>query len=429
MIKTHFQTVNMKHILTIVMCAIVPVLEAQDGAALSIDSCYSLAERNYPVARQRGLVALSTQYSVENAGKAWYPQLNINGQATYQSDVTQVPIKLPNINIPTISKDQYKIYGELSELIYDGGATSLQKRVLQASSEVELQKTETELYALKERVNQLFFGVMLIREQIKQVDILKKDLELGINKANAAVANGTGLRTSVDILKAELLKLGQRVIELQSAESAYLAMLGQFIDRKLDTSTQIMSPAAPVPVNENKRPELLLYNRQIDLLGLQDRLIASRTMPRLGLFVQGGYGRPALNMLDNTFNFYYIGGLRLSWSVSNFYTRKNEKNLLNLNYQLIESRRETFLFNTNMAITQTDAEIGKLESLISSDEEIITLRNNISQASLAQLENGVINSSDYLREINAADQARQNRALHQVQLLMAQYQRKTTSGN
>lgn len=420
---------NMKYILITILCAIGRTLGAQDAGALSIDSCYSLAERNYPVSRQRGLVAMSTQYSVENAGKAWYPQLSVNGQATYQSDVTQVPIKLPNINIPTISKDQYKLYGELSEMIYDGGATSLQKQVLQAGSAVELQKTETELYALRERVNQLFFGVLLIREQRKQADILNKDIALGINKASAAQANGIALKTSVDVLKAEQLKLGQRIIELQSAESAYLAMLGQFVNRKLDTSTRIISPAAPAPSSETKRPELLLYNSQIQLLGLQDRLLASRTMPRLGLFVQGGYGRPALNMLDNTFNFYYIGGVRLSWSVSNFYTRKNEKSLLNLNYQLVESRRETFLFNTNMSIVQTDAEISKLEALISSDEEIIALRNNISEASLAQFENGVINSSDYLREINAADQARQNKALHQVQLLMAQYQRKTTSGN
>jgi outer membrane protein TolC len=402
-------------------------LKAQQ--TLSLDSCYTKARNNYPLVRQMDLIAKSADYSMENASKAYYPQLSINGQATYQSDVTKVPISLPNMSIPVISKDQYKLYADVSQTLYDGGMVRLQKEAIEANAVIEKQNLEVELYKLRERVSQMFFSVLIINRQLQQSEILKKDIQSALDKTSAAVANGIALKSNSDALKAEMLKVDQHTIELKSARTAYLNMLSLMIGQKLDDNTVLETPAVPLLSNAINRPELLYYNYRNKLLDIQQRQIQTRNRPKLSLFVQGGYGRPALNLLNNEFDFYYIGGIRLNWSLSGLYTAKNEKAVLGVNYQLLEAQKETFLLNTNMVMSQQDEDMRRLEELLKTDDDIIALRESIRLSAQSQLENGVITASDYLREINAEDQAKQNRLLHELQLLMAQYQKQNTIGN
>jgi len=418
-----------KYVLMMLLGCISVTLQAQVLQSLSLDSCYVWARLNYPTIQQLQLITNSSQYAIENAAKGFYPQLSINGQATYQSDVTQVPIKLPGLNLPVISKDQYKLYGDISQTLYDGGAIKLQKDLIQANATIEKQTIEVELYKLKERINQIYFGILLVNEQLLQSELLHQDLMRGSERTRSAIANGISLKSNADILQAEILKLGQRVIELKSMRKAYLDMLGLYIHRQLDEQTVLKSPASPVLLSTIKRPELLSFDYRNKLLDIQRRQIDARSKPKIGLFVQGGYGRPALNMLNNEFDFYYIGGVRLNWSLSGLYTSKNEKTILIVNHQLLEAQKETFLLNTNLILQQQNAEITKLEELIKADDEIITLRNKIKNTALAQLENGVINTADYLREVNAEDQSKQTRLLHEIQLLLARYQQQVSSGN
>jgi outer membrane protein TolC len=294
---------------------------------------------------------------------------------------------------------------------------------------IEDQKIEVELYKLKERINQLYFGVLLVDEQIRQTELLKSDIQIGIRKAEAAIANGTGFKSSADVLKAELLKANQRTTELTTARGAYIDMLGLFIDRELEETTVLAKPSPLTLSADINRPELKLYDYQNKSIDAQFGLLKSRTLPKLNSFLQAGYGRPALNMLSNDFEAYYVGGLRLTWSLSSFYTLKKERALLDLNRRNIEVQKKTFLFNTNYALRQQNAEVNKYSTLLTSDSEIVLLRTNIKNTASVQLENGVINTNDYLREVNAEDQARQNQIVHEIQLLMAQYAQQTTTGN
>ncbi len=402
---------------------------AQGPKALTIEECYQQAQQNYPLMRQRELIKKSMEYSVENAAKGYYPQLSVNGQATYQSDVTQIPVKIPGMNIPTISKDQYKLYGELSQTVYDGGLIKMQKQNQEANAEVEQQKLEIELYKLKERINQLYFGILLMNEQLIQTGLVINELNQNIRKAEASVKYGVALKSNRDVLQAELLKARQREIELKSGRSAYLSMLALLTGMALDEQTQLTKPAA-ISINPViNRPELLLFERQKKMIDVQNNYLQTKNLPKIGLFVQAGYGRPALNMLNNDFASYYIGGARLSWSLSGFYTIKKDKSILDINRNIIDLQKETFLFNTNFTLKQQSAETIKLQELISTDKEIIDLRTSIKNTANAQLENGVIGSTDYVRELNAEDQAKQNQILHQIQLLMAQYNLQNTSGN
>jgi outer membrane protein TolC len=411
------------------LLAIIFVGRAQTAGELTLNDCYKLAEQNYPLIKQRELITKTADYTIENIQKGYLPQLNINGQATYQSAVTAIPIKLPGLNIPTLSKDQYKLYGELSQVLYDGGEMKQQKQLQKTDEAVNQQQLEADLYQLKDRVNQLFFGVILLDEQLKQNDLVIKDIQLGHDKIMASIKNGIAFRSNGDVIVAELLKNKQQTIELRASRKAYTDMLSLFVGKTIDDETVLVKPQ-PVTVSQQiNRPELLVYKEQDKNLDVQNKLLTAKALPKLDLFFQGGMGRPALDLLSNNLSAYYIGGIRLSWSPSSFYTIKKERALIDISRQTLDVQKETFLFNTNLTVKQQDADIGKYQQLLASDDEIIDLRTKVKNSAMAQLENGVISGNDFLSEVNDEDQARQNKILHEVQLLIAQYNQQTTTGN
>ena len=398
--------------------------------SLTLAQCYELAKKNYPLIKQRALISQSKEFSVANLRSGYLPQLSINGQATYQSAVTQVPISLPGLDIKPLSKDQYKIYADINQNLFDGNNIKNQSLVQETSARVEDQKLEVELYKVNDRINQIFFGVLMMDEQARQIELIQNDLKSSLTKVEASIANGVAFKTSADILQAELLKTEQRIIETRSNRKAFLQMLGLFINQELNEKTVLEKPlafdTAPDAIN---RPELSLYNFQTELLGSQYKLNNTKVLPKMSLFAQGGYGRPGLNALLNEFSTYYIGGLRLSWNIGGYYNLARDKQLLDVNVQALNAQKETFLFNTKVSLKQQSGEITKLQELIAVDRKIIDLRARIKSTAKAQLDNGVITANDYLRELNAEDQASENLIFHGIQLLLNQYAYKTTSGN
>jgi len=396
---------------------------------LSIGEVYQLAEQNYPLIKERDLITKTKDYSVSNAARGYLPTLNINGQATYQSAVTSIPFNVPGIKIPAYSKDQYNIHGEVDQVIYDGGTIKNQKQTARANEVVQQQNLEVELYALYDRLNQLFLGAMLVDEQLKQNELLKKDVQNGIDKAKAQLANGTAYRSSVDELQAQLLTTDQARVELNATRKAYLDMLGVFINKQLDENTVLEKPDAPVITDEVSRPELLYYDYQKQLYDLQEQMLKNQLLPKLNFYAQGGYARPGLDFLSNDFSWYYIGGLRLSWNLGSLYTLKNQRNILDLDRTTLDVQKETFMFNTRITQKQQNADVEKFIALLKKDDDIIALRESVKTASAAQLENGVLSAHDFITEVNAADEAHQTRILHEVQLLQAQFSYQNTMGN
>ncbi len=396
---------------------------------LTLEQCYTLARNNYPVGKQLALIEKTRDYTVNNAAKGTLPQLSVSAQATYQSAVTGLPIEIPNMKIPTVSKDQYKVFGEVSQSLTDGPIVSQQKELARTNAAAQTQQVEVELYKLRERVNQLFFGRLLLDAQIRQTDLLKNDIRVGLKKNQAAITNGTALKSNADILNAELLKADQRSIELQASRQGFGDMLGLLIGQPVDEATVLETPSVPDLSPEIGRPELGLFEVQQRSFDVQNRLLSTRINPRLSVFAQGGYGRPALNMLSNTFDFYALGGIRLNWNLGAFYTLKNDRELLTINRNVVDIQRETFLLNTQISLKQQSRELGKYQALIDTDAQIIALREQIKATANTQLEFGTLTVNDYLTYLNAEDQARQNLLLHQIQLLMAQYGYAVTAGN
>jgi outer membrane protein TolC len=394
--------------------------------SLTLDSCYSLARKHYPLIKQYSLVEKTNEYTVANIAKGFLPRINFTGQATYQSDVTQFPKGIPGA--PQLSKDQYRLYAEVNQPVYDGSVIREQKKLQEANYEVDKEKLEIELYKLKDRVNQLFFGVLLMQARLKQNELLESDVRHGLDKVNAAIANGTALRSSADVLEAELLKTNEQADELASNKNAFTEMLALFIGRKIDSNTVFVTPAEINPGTEIQRPELQLFDSQGKIFNAQKSLLTAQNRPKLSLFVQAGYGKPALNILSNNFDPFYIAGVRVTFPISGFYTIKNERNLIELNRQNIDVQKQTFLFNTNVVLQQQNEDIIRLQKIINTDNKIIPLREHIKQTTFAQLNLGVATSRDYLREVNAENSARQDKILHSIQLLMAEHNKQNTVG-
>ena len=396
---------------------------------ISLEQCYQLSRENYPLIKKQELIKKSEKYTIENALKGWLPQINIVGQASYQNEVTELPVKLPNISVNPLSKDQYKVYADVSQNIFDGGNIKNQKIIAKAQSEIQSQQIEVELDKLKERINQIYFGILLTDKQLSQLQLTKLDINEGIKKAEAQLKNGVIFRSNLDVLKAELVKNEQREIELKSVKKTYLQMLSFFVKRNLDENTNLQTPEKLLITETNNRSELKLFDAQKMLIAAQKKLVNTKNTPKLGAFFQGGYGKPGFNMLKNEFDTFYMAGVRLNIPISGFYTKKNELQLLNNQSQDVEIQKENFLFNQNFTEIQQKSDLDKIQNLIDKDDELITLRKSIKNASLAQLENGVITTNDYLREVNAEEQAVLNRISHEIQYLLTQYNLKANLNN
>ncbi len=420
----------MKRILIIIINCSLLIINSPAQESLSLQKAYDLAQQNYPLIKQRDLVKQTSAYTIDNISKGFLPQITFSGQATYQSDVTAVKVPIPGVTIESPGKDQYKVLADVNQLIYDGGLIKQQKNIQRLTDDAEQQKIEVELYKIKDRINQLFLGVLYLDEQLKQVDLIKADLNNGIKRVEAQVNNGVAFRSNLNVLQAELLKADQRTIELRSSRKGYIDVLSLFINLPLPENTKLETPSADavVLVNDIQRPELKLYSTQEKLLGGQLKIIDARNKPKASVFWQGGYGRPGLNFLDNNFDFFYTTGLRLNWSLGGLYTQKKEKKIIELNQKTVDIQKEVFLLNTNTDLKRQQSEVDKLQKLVATDKEIIDLRIKVKDAAKAQLENGVITANDYLREVNAEDLARQSLITHQIQLLQAQINYQTISG-
>ncbi len=419
----------MKKILISMLLLTAQQAPAQEST-LSLQKSYALAQQNYPLTRQRQLLKNISGITLEEVRTGYFPQLNINGQATYQSDVLKFPGTIPGFTLPKIAKDQYKLTAELSQLVYDGGVLRQQEQVENLNNEVNEQNLEVQLYQLRERINQLFFGILFLDEELKQVDLVRQDINLGIKTVEAMVDNGVAFRSSLNLLRAELLKTDQHTIEMKATRKGLLDVLGLFINQDLPENIKLEKPVVTVVLADTSvnRPELNLYSAQQTLLMGRFKLYDAGKKPKASFFFQEGYGRPGLNAWENKFKTYYITGIRLNWNLGWLYTHKKEIRLLGFAQQSVNVQKDVFLFNTHTQLKQQRSEIEKLEQLIATDREIIDLRTSVKQAARAQLENGVITSIDYLKDVNEEDMARQDLITHQVQLLQSQVSYQTISG-
>lgn len=388
----------------------------------TLEKIQDLALSNYPLIRQNNLLKSTELLNIDNIKSLLFPQITINGQVTYQSDVTGLTVPNNLFKIDPLSKDQYRATAEIQQVLYDGGQNKKTREISKLGTEIDLLKNEVELYKVKERVTLLYCSIVYTDAVVKQLTYIATDLNNGLQKVEALYKNGVVFRNNVLQVKAQILKNNQRIDEILSAKRSLYNALELLSGEKLPDTTVFILPAQGILLDENSqiaRPEISLFDAQINSVDQQTGLIDAKTRPKMGAFLQGGYGKPGLNMLKNEFSWFTLTGIRLQWSLGSFYTTKKEKTILQNQTGLIRNQKETYLLNTNIQLKQQLDEIHKLEKLVSSDKEIVSVREQIKNVTLAQLTNGVINTNDYLKEVTEYDLAAQALIQHEIQLVQS----------
>lgn len=406
----------------------------------TLQECQQAAERNYPLIRQYGLIEQTTALTVENIGKAWLPQVTATAQATYQSDVPAWPEQMQavyqqlGLNMKGLRKDQYRVGIDVSQTVYDGGAIRSQKDIARMQGEVEQAQTEVTMYQVRRRVNEMYFALLLADEQIE----LNKDLQelLGGNerKLQSMVKGGTAAESDWMNVKVERLNAAQKGESLESQKRMLQNVLSAFCGIEVRNVTKPSAGnVATARSNASERPEMQLFNAQLSLADAQEKALDAALKPRLGVFAQGYYGYPGYNMFEDMMSHKWslngMVGARLTWNIGALYTRKNDKAKIQMQRDITETNRETFIFNNNLEQIQQSEEIQRYRKLMEQDEEIITLRQSVRKAAESKLSHGIIDVNDLVREINQENAARLQLSMHETEMLKQIYDYKYTTND
>lgn len=399
--------------------------------AQTLEECQRAAENNYPLIRQYGLIDKTTELTVDNIQKGWLPQVSALAQVTYQSDVTSWPDQMKSmmtgmgIDMRGLKKDQYKIGVDVSQTVYDGGALSSQKAIAREQGSVQKAQNDVSMYQIHKRVNEMYFSLLMLNEQIKLNSDLQKLLEGNERKLTSMVNGGTAAKSDLQSVKAERLNAVQQATNLTSQKQMLQRILSAFCGMEVRDVRKPVVPYKGARKRSEHRPELTALDAQIGLLNAREKALDAAMKPKLGIFAQGYYGYPGLNMFEDMMSHDWslngIIGARLTWNIGALYTRKNDKAKLQLQRSLTESNREVFLFNNNLEQIQQNDNIERFRKLMAADEEIISLRSAVRKSAESKLSHGIIEVTDLVREINAENAARVQMSVHEIEMLKEMY--------
>ena len=405
-------------------------------AQMTLETCQELAREHYPEVKQYDLIRLTEQYDLSNAARAWLPQLSLSAQATWQNEVPEFPEALSGmlsragVTIPGLKKDQYKVGIELNQTIWDGGKSNADKRLARTEAAEQRAMTDVDLYNLKKRVNELYFGILLLEEKLSQTYRTIALLESNLDKMRSLVTNGTALASDADAVEAELLTVRQQATQIEASRTSYRKMLELFIGEPLQGN--LLRPEfEEMATTELTRPELALFDARKKTLSAREALIKSSTRPKFGFFAQGYYGYPSMDyfasMMSNEWRWNLLTGIRMSWNFGAYYTKKNSLNKLRTAQQSIDLQRDVFRFETNLQISQETGDITRLRKTLADDARIVALRQSVREAAESKLRNGIIDTNDLLQKITDEAAARSAQSVHEIELLKALYELKHTT--
>lgn len=415
----------------------VMLLSVSADAQLTLDECQQMASDNYPLLQKYDLVRQTTEYTIKNIQRGYWPQLSLGGQVSYQSEVTDLPDVLSHLlsesspNYKGMAKDQYQIALDLNQVIWDGGHIKARRDLAASDAEVQVAQADVEMYAIRSRVNELFFGILLLDEKIRLNETLQTLLLDNCRMLETRKMHGTAVESDVDVMRAEYLEARQDLTALRSMRKSYRQMLAIFIGKDTASVINLQKPAASLPQTfDNRRPELNLYAMQMQQTEAQSHLLNVGLRPKLSLFAQGVYGYPGYDMFDSMFDHDLklngIVGIRFSWNIGRLYTFKTDKHKLELTRKQIETAREIFLFNNNLQSVREREAVNQYHQMMEEDSDIIRLRTSVRQAAEAKLQHGVIGVNDLLQEITKENRARIDHSLHEMEMLKNIYELKHT---
>lgn len=418
----------------ILMSAVLLPLSAV--AEISLDYCLERAEDNYPLIKKYRLLEKTSELNLSDINKSWLPRIGVYGQVTAQNVVPEFPETLKNVlaqmgqESRKLGNVQYKAAVDVSQNVWDGGTSKAQRAVERASSAESQAALAVQIYAVREKVMNLYFGILLMDEQIAQTENTISLLRANHTRMESMVKDGVAMQSDADMIEAQMLSMTQQLVNARSAVKAYRKVLSIYTGENLENENLEKPQAAMLSDLQSNRPELGLFDAQTRLNAIRRKVIDSSLMPRVGLFAQAYYGYPGFNyfesMINRKLSFNVLAGVKISWNIDSFYTKKNSLNKLALATEGVENDREVFLFNTGLqTCSQTEA-INGLREAMEYDEKIVILRGNVRKAAESQLKNGVIDATALLSKITDENQALLTAAYHEIQLIQNIYKLKNT---
>ncbi len=417
-----------------VIMALLPVM----AGAQSLEECQQAAERNYPLIRQYGLIAQTTELTVSNIRKGWLPQVSASAQATLQSDVVSWPEQMQSVyqqmglDMRGLRKDQYRVGIDVQQMVFDGGAISSQKNIARELGKVQEAQNEVTMYQVRRRVNEMYFGLLLLDKQIQLNHDLQEVLAANERKLSSMYERGTAAKSDYQTVKAERLNVVQQVSSLQAQRNAVARMLSMFCGLEVKDLEKPQATSSGMQ-SAGQRPELKSIDAQLRLADAQEKALDAALMPKLSVFVQGYYGYPGYNMFEDMMSHRWswngLIGARLSWNIGALYTRKNDKAKIQLQRDMATTNRDVFLFNNQLEQIRQNEDIERYRRLMASDEEIIALRSSVRKAAESKLAHGIIDVNDLVREINNENAARLQMSVHEIEMLKEMYDLRFTTNN
>lgn len=401
-------------------------------AQTTLDECIGWAYDNYPQIKEMSLIEITKGIDLKNAAYAWLPHLNISGKATWQSEVVEMPMDIPGMDI-NIPHDQYGLTAESTQQIWDGGASRSQKELAEAGAEVKKTQLETNLWSIRSRVQNVFLGIILIDKQLELNRLLRESLERSSEEVKSRMEAGVALPSDLDQVSVNILSCLQQRASLDADRKSYVKILGLLTGRDM-TDVELAVPQGAVNYVDDgardfeTRPEMAFYAAQLKQNEFQRRQLNTLISPKLNLSLQGGYGRPGMNMLSGDFSGYFVAGLKLQWNIGALYTRGLDKRKVNADAQKIDLTRKSFILNSSVEAEQKNNAILKARDVLEKDSEIIGLRQRIRASGENQYREGTIKMNDYLSMLDEEYKAKANESMHEVQLMMAVYDMKNTIG-
>ena len=401
-------------------CSLIPLsAKAEGDQAVTLDLLLRAGKQNHPTLAKQPLLEKSLELSIAKINRAFYPQLSLGGQATWQSDVTSVDIAIPGANLSPPPQDHYQATLDLKQTIWDGGVTSDKKRVAETQTRVEREKVELEWYQVRGRILQLYFAGLVQQELEAQGETLHRYLGTVVEKARVALSNGIVTERDVLLAQARQLEAGKALADASAELASVKQSLAELTLAKLPPSAPLAEPmmsCAAQPARALRRPELDILDAQTDVLDAQEELDKAPDRPRLDAFATAGYGRPGLNMLSDSFGFYFIGGVQLTVPLTYLYsgTRQNGREQLAVQRSLVARERERVQQQVKLELDAKGSDAKRLAELIALDEEVLAVRERARKQTEVQLELGTASMTDLINDLTQEDQARSQRAVHRA---------------
>ncbi len=411
-------------------------VRAQD--TLSVERLQEAALKIDPRADQRALLRAATDLRLAMIAADRLPQLEFNGQATHQSDVTRPTFGVTGVTVPDFPKDRWQTTLDVEQRLYDGGDVARRRELEEARHAESQAGLNVALYELRSEVNSAFFSAFLFQRRSAEYDALIADLDARLAAVRARVGAGTALGRDAAEIEAERVRAGLQRDEARASRRASLAILADLVAEPIDTTAVLMLPSdepegtQPADLGTvaalRRRPEFDQLRLSRARLDREVAYTSAENRPRVVAFGQAGVGLPGLDQFRTSSDAFWQAGLKVEWRPWTWRSAGRKAAAYRLQQDVVATEEKALGRRLARAVISDLEDISRLKSALADDERIVALRTEVERQARAQYDEGAITTPDYVETRTDVLEARLTLERHGVELAQARSRYLTTLG-